>query len=42
VDFIGGLGGSDITFDHFELAMDRTIQASKEGPLEKVYWFGLE
>ena len=42
VDFIGGLGGSDITFDHFEFAMDKTIQASKEEPSEKVYWFGLE
>jgi pyruvate ferredoxin oxidoreductase alpha subunit/phenylglyoxylate dehydrogenase alpha subunit len=42
VDFIGGLGGSDITFTHFEFAVDKTIQASKEGPLEKVHWFGLE
>jgi phenylglyoxylate dehydrogenase alpha subunit len=42
LDFIGGLGGSDITFDHFEWAIDQTVQASKEEPSQNVYWFGID
>jgi pyruvate ferredoxin oxidoreductase alpha subunit/phenylglyoxylate dehydrogenase alpha subunit len=42
LDFIGGLGGSDITFDHFEWAIDKTIRSSVEEPSRKVYWFGLD
>jgi pyruvate ferredoxin oxidoreductase alpha subunit/phenylglyoxylate dehydrogenase alpha subunit len=42
LDFIGGLGGSDITFTHFEFAIDQTVQASKEKPSQEVHWFGLE
>ena len=42
LDFIGGLGGSDITFDHFELAIDKTLQTSRKGPSQEVYWFGLD
>jgi len=42
LDFIGGLGGSDITFDHFEMAIDKTVEASVEEPSQNVYWFGLD
>ena len=42
LDFIGGLGGSDITFDHFELAIDKILQASSKRPSQEVYWFGLD
>jgi phenylglyoxylate dehydrogenase alpha subunit len=42
LDFIGGLGGSDITFDHFEMAINKTARASTEEPSQKVYWLGLD
>jgi pyruvate ferredoxin oxidoreductase alpha subunit/phenylglyoxylate dehydrogenase alpha subunit len=42
LDFIGGLGGSDITFDHFEFAMNRVLQAMKEEVSQTVHWFGLD
>jgi pyruvate ferredoxin oxidoreductase alpha subunit/phenylglyoxylate dehydrogenase alpha subunit len=42
LDFIGGLGGSDITFNHFEMAIDKAIQASREEPSQMVYWFGID
>jgi len=42
LDFIGGLGGSDITFDHFELAIERTMGAVKGSPFQKVHWFGID
>lgn len=42
LDFIGGLGGSDITFNHFEFAIDQTVRAAKEEPPQQVYWFGLD
>src|SRR4030042_2107364 len=41
LDFIGGLGGSDITFDHFEMAIDKTVEAPGEEPSKNVYWFWL-
>jgi len=41
LDFIGGLGGSDITFDHFELAIEKILEASTKEPSQEVYWFGL-
>lgn len=42
LDFIGGLGGSDITLDHFELAIDKTVQAGREGDYPRVHWFGID
>jgi phenylglyoxylate dehydrogenase alpha subunit len=42
LDFIGGLGGSDITFDHFEWVIDKTVHSCVEEPFQKVYWLGLD
>ena len=42
LDFIGGLGGSDITFDHFEWVIDKTVHSCVEEPSRKVYWLGLD
>lgn len=42
LDFIGGLGGSDITIENFEMAIERTIRASIEKPLKTIYWFGID
>ncbi|OGP73920.1 MAG: phenylglyoxylate dehydrogenase [Deltaproteobacteria bacterium RBG_16_49_23] len=42
LDFIGGLGGSDITFDHFEFAMNRVLRAMKEEVTQTVHWFSLD
>jgi pyruvate ferredoxin oxidoreductase alpha subunit/phenylglyoxylate dehydrogenase alpha subunit len=42
LDFIGGLGGSDITFDHFEFALNRVVQATKEEVSQTIHWFGLD
>jgi phenylglyoxylate dehydrogenase alpha subunit len=42
LDFIGGLGGSDITFDHFEWVIDKTVHSCVEEPFRKVYWLGLD
>jgi phenylglyoxylate dehydrogenase alpha subunit len=42
LDFIGGLGGSDITFNHFEWAIDKTVESSAEEPSQNIYWFGLD
>jgi pyruvate ferredoxin oxidoreductase alpha subunit/phenylglyoxylate dehydrogenase alpha subunit len=41
-DFIGGLGGSDITCDHFELAIQRTMEAAEGKPFKRVHWFGVD
>lgn len=42
LDFIGGLGGSDITSDHFKLAIEKTMEAAKEKPFKRVHWLGVE
>jgi phenylglyoxylate dehydrogenase alpha subunit len=42
LDFIGGLGGSDITFDHFDLAIGRTTEASTGKSFQRVHWFGID
>lgn len=42
LDFIGGLGGSDITYDHFELAIDKTMKAAHGESFRKTYWFGID
>ncbi len=42
LDFIGGLGGSDITFDHFEFALSQVLRAMREEPSRTVHWFGLD
>ncbi len=42
LDFIGGLSGSDITFDHFELAIRRTLETSTGKSFQKVHWFGID
>ncbi len=42
LDFIGGLSGSDITFDHFELAIRRTLETSGGRSFQKVHWFGID
>jgi len=42
LDFIGGLGGSDITFDHFDLAINKTLMAAEKGTFERVHWFGID
>jgi pyruvate ferredoxin oxidoreductase alpha subunit/phenylglyoxylate dehydrogenase alpha subunit len=42
IDFIGGLGGSDITFDHFDLIINKTLEAIEGEPEKEVYWLGLD
>jgi pyruvate ferredoxin oxidoreductase alpha subunit/phenylglyoxylate dehydrogenase alpha subunit len=42
LDFIGGLGGSDITIDHLEMAIKKIIQASIEPPSKIIHWFGID
>lgn len=42
IDFIGGLGGSDITFEHFDMIVNKLIKL-EAGEFEKeVYWLGLD
>jgi phenylglyoxylate dehydrogenase alpha subunit len=41
-DFIGGLGGCDITFRDVERVIDRTIAAAKGEPQKTVTWLSLE
>jgi pyruvate/2-oxoacid:ferredoxin oxidoreductase alpha subunit len=42
LDFIGGLGGCDITFKDVERVIDRTIAAAKAEPQQTVTWLSLE
>jgi pyruvate/2-oxoacid:ferredoxin oxidoreductase alpha subunit len=42
LDFIGGLGGCDITFRDVERVIDRTIAAGKGEPHQTVTWLSLE
>lgn len=42
LDFIGGLGGCDITFRDVERVIDRTIAAAKGEPQQTVTWLSLE
>jgi pyruvate/2-oxoacid:ferredoxin oxidoreductase alpha subunit len=42
LDFIGGLGGCDITFKDVERVIDRTIAAAKGEPQQTVTWLSLE
>jgi pyruvate ferredoxin oxidoreductase alpha subunit/phenylglyoxylate dehydrogenase alpha subunit len=42
INFICGLGGTDIRLDDFEHAIERTIEAAKGGRDGAIYWLGME
>ncbi len=42
LDFIGGLGGADITIGYLEMAIERIVDASIEEPSKIVYWLGID